>query len=58
MNAPVRQGIPLRPDPSAHDREWKRSFVRASTSVVIAKLQKSSAAEIQKANCRTTPAPP
>ena len=50
MNAPVRQGIPLRPDPSAHDREWKRSFVRAATSVVIAKLQKSSAAEIHKAN--------
>jgi hypothetical protein len=49
MNAP-RVGIPLRPDRSAVDREWRRSFIRAATSVVIAKLQKTNAVEIQRAN--------
>ncbi len=50
MNAPVRQGIPLRPDPSARDRDWVRSFTRAATYTVVAKLLKSSAAEIHHAN--------
>jgi hypothetical protein len=38
---------PTRADLAA---DWKRSFVRASTAIVIAKLQKSNAVEIQRAN--------
>lgn len=51
MNAPApRVGIPLRPDRNAVDREWRRGFVRGATAIVLAKLQKSSAVAIQKAN--------
>src|SRR5260370_3089632 len=35
MTAPVRQGIPLRADPSARDREQRRSIIRAITSVAL-----------------------
>src|SRR5258708_11855316 len=35
MTAPVRQGIPLRADPSARDREQRRSIIRAVTSVAL-----------------------
>ena len=36
MNAPVRQGIPLRPDPSALASSQRRAFIRACTSLALA----------------------
>src|SRR4051812_18909387 len=36
MNAPARQGIPLRPDPGALFSSQRRSFVRACTSMALA----------------------
>ena len=36
MNAPARQGIPLRPDPGALFSSERRSFVRACTSLALA----------------------
>ena len=48
MNAP-RAGIPLRPDPHAVEREWRRSFTRAATATGLSRIQKTSAAEILRA---------
>lgn len=36
MNAPARQGIPLRPDPGALFSSQRRSFVRAATAMALA----------------------
>ncbi|WP_369725153.1 hypothetical protein AB8Z38_11570 [Bradyrhizobium sp. LLZ17] len=36
MNAPARQGIPLRPDPGALLSSQRRSFIRAATAVALA----------------------
>lgn len=33
--APARQGIPLRPDPLARDREQRRSLIRAITGIAL-----------------------
>ncbi len=49
----TQRPIPLRPDPTARDREWKRSFIRAATCTALAELQKSnmgSAEQVLRAN--------
>jgi hypothetical protein len=48
MNAPVRQGIPLRPDVNAAAREWRRSFVRDATLSTLATIRKTTVAEVSR----------
>jgi hypothetical protein len=47
MNAPARQGIPLRPDYGAAAREWRKQFVNDATVGVLARIRKTSADEIR-----------
>jgi len=46
--APARQGIPFRADPNAKERAWRASFIRAATVIVLSKLRKTSAEEIER----------
>jgi hypothetical protein len=48
MNAPARQGIPLRPDRDAVAREWRRSFVNDATVTVLSRIRKTDAREIER----------
>ena len=43
--AAPRQGIPLRPDRDAVARDWRRSFIRASTANALSRMQKETGAE-------------
>jgi hypothetical protein len=45
---PTRIGIPLRPDRSALGREWRRGFVDDATSAVLARMRKTSAADVRR----------
>jgi len=44
--APARQGIPFRADPSAKERAWVESFIRAATVRVLSRIQKTSVESI------------
>ena len=43
LNAPARQGVPLRPDYLAARRELRRSYGRAATAAALGQIQKTSA---------------